>query len=118
MFALRWKICIWRRSGVNATSEETYERGPKGKRAAVRLRFSSLSRLRTDRDNYFVKHFTFDADRAKIAAKTAELGRVTGGDIRVEGQAWGQIRQWKNKYDQAIQEILSAHESEEALSTL
>ena len=46
------------------------------------------------------------------------LGTVTGGNIVVDGEDWGGISDWKNKYDNAIGDILKNHESEEALSAL
>lgn len=35
-----------------------------------------------------------------------ELGTVTGGSIEVDGQEWGQVREWKNKYNTAIEKFL------------
>jgi phosphoribosylformylglycinamidine synthase len=32
-----------------------------------------------------------------------ELGEVTGSDIRVNGENWGNIREWKYEYDTAIE---------------
>jgi phosphoribosylformylglycinamidine synthase len=32
-----------------------------------------------------------------------ELGEVTGSDIRVNGENWGNIREWKHEYDTAIE---------------
>ena len=46
------------------------------------------------------------------------LGTVTGGNIVVDGEDWGAVNDWKNKYDNAIGDILKNHESEEALSAL
>ena len=46
------------------------------------------------------------------------LGTVTAGNIVVDGEDWGAISDWKNKYDNAIGDILKNHESEEALSAL
>ncbi|HMF73550.1 MAG TPA: phosphoribosylformylglycinamidine synthase subunit PurL, partial [Flavitalea sp.] len=36
-----------------------------------------------------------------------ELGIVTAGDIEVDGVNWGQIEDWKNKYDTAIENIIA-----------
>lgn len=47
-----------------------------------------------------------------------ELGVVTTGSIEVDGMYWGEIEDWKKKYDNAISDLLSAHESEHALTTL
>ena len=46
------------------------------------------------------------------------VGTVTGGNIVVDGEDWGAVNDWKNKYDNAIGDILKNHESEEALSAL
>lgn len=35
-----------------------------------------------------------------------ELGVVTAGSIEVDGQDWGEISTWKNKYNTAIEQIL------------
>ncbi|MFT3680962.1 MAG: phosphoribosylformylglycinamidine synthase subunit PurL [Ferruginibacter sp.] len=47
-----------------------------------------------------------------------ELGKVTTGNIMIDGQDWDNISSWKNKYDNAIGNLLSAHEAEGALSAL
>jgi phosphoribosylformylglycinamidine synthase len=36
------------------------------------------------------------------------LGVVTGNEIKVNGESWGSINEWKNKYDTAIEKILIA----------
>jgi phosphoribosylformylglycinamidine synthase len=47
-----------------------------------------------------------------------ELGEVTSGSIEVDGLNWGTIQTWKEKYDTAIENLLTAHESDHALSAL
>jgi phosphoribosylformylglycinamidine synthase len=47
-----------------------------------------------------------------------ELGTVTSDLIRVDGQTWGSISSWKEKYDDAITDLLAEHESEHALTAL
>ena len=47
-----------------------------------------------------------------------KLGIVTGGEIRVDGEDWGNITAWKQKYDNAISQLLAGHESEHALTAL
>lgn len=47
-----------------------------------------------------------------------ELGTVTAGEIEVDGEAWGHIREWKSRYDNVIEKLLAEHESEHALSAL
>ena len=46
------------------------------------------------------------------------LGIVAGESLKVNGEDWGSIIEWKNKYDNAIGNILKKHESEEALSII
>lgn len=48
----------------------------------------------------------------------AELGIVTNGSIEVDGMEWGNVLQWKEKYDTAIENLLAGHESEHALIAL
>lgn len=47
-----------------------------------------------------------------------ELGEVTTGSIEVDGLYWGTVAAWKDRYDNAIANLLSGHESEHALSAL
>ncbi|MBC7588245.1 MAG: phosphoribosylformylglycinamidine synthase subunit PurL, partial [Chitinophagaceae bacterium] len=49
----------------------------------------------------------------KAAIETAEiscteLGKVTAGKIKVNGESWGNIEDWKLKYDNAIEKLLNA----------
>jgi phosphoribosylformylglycinamidine synthase subunit PurL len=46
------------------------------------------------------------------------LGNVTEGEIKINGENWGSIAAWKDKYDNAIGNLLAGHESEHALSAL
>jgi phosphoribosylformylglycinamidine synthase len=47
-----------------------------------------------------------------------ELGFVTESSVEVDGMEWGNIEEWKEKYDTAIEVLLAGHESEEALLSL
>lgn len=47
-----------------------------------------------------------------------KLGTVTPGEIKVDTSAWGNIADWKNKYDNAISSLLAGHDGEQALSML
>lgn len=47
-----------------------------------------------------------------------ELGFVTAGSVEVDGQDWGHIFLWKEKYDNAISNMLAAVEAEGALGAL
>ncbi len=54
---------------------------------------------------------TQNAEHLRQKAKTAsiavtELGAVTGGTISVNGENWGSITEWKEKYDTAIEKLL------------
>lgn len=44
-----------------------------------------------------------------------ELGTVTSGNISVDSENWGLISNWKNKYDTAIENIISGQEATLAL---
>ena len=46
------------------------------------------------------------------------VGKVTNGVVIVEGELWDSINAWKDKYDNAIGNILKGHETQEALSTI
>ncbi|HTS46269.1 MAG TPA: phosphoribosylformylglycinamidine synthase subunit PurL [Puia sp.] len=47
-----------------------------------------------------------------------EIGIVTGSDIEIDGMDWGNIGEWKNKYERAIENLLAGSENESALSSL
>ncbi|UAY51381.1 phosphoribosylformylglycinamidine synthase subunit PurL [Ferruginibacter albus] len=47
-----------------------------------------------------------------------KLGTVTSGEIIIDDTNWGNIAEWKDKYDNAIGNLLAVHESEHALSAL
>jgi phosphoribosylformylglycinamidine synthase subunit PurL len=47
-----------------------------------------------------------------------ELGFVTAGAVEVDGMNWGNIGEWKNKYDNAIGNILSAARADDAVAML
>lgn len=47
-----------------------------------------------------------------------QLGVVTDGSVEIDGQDWGAILTWKERYDTAIESLLAGHESEHALSAL
>jgi phosphoribosylformylglycinamidine synthase len=48
----------------------------------------------------------------------SELGRVTAGDIQVDGEHWGSITEWKHEYDTAIERLLKKEEFSGALTAL
>ncbi|HLK31391.1 MAG TPA: phosphoribosylformylglycinamidine synthase subunit PurL [Puia sp.] len=47
-----------------------------------------------------------------------EIGFVTEGSVEVDGQDWGNILSWKEKYDNAIGDLLGVTEAESALGSL
>ena len=47
-----------------------------------------------------------------------ELGFVTSGEVEVDGMNWGHIQDWKEIYDNAIDDLLAGTESDTALSAL
>ncbi|MCU0335674.1 MAG: phosphoribosylformylglycinamidine synthase subunit PurL [Chitinophagaceae bacterium] len=46
------------------------------------------------------------------------IGEVTDGLVKVDTEEWGDISYWKDRYDNAIGNLLKGHESEHALSAL
>ena len=54
----------------------------------------------------------------KAGVNTSFLGNVTSGAINIDNANWGNISDWKNKYDNAIGNLLAGHESEHALAAL
>jgi phosphoribosylformylglycinamidine synthase len=52
-----------------------------------------------------VSNFKSVVEATRIQYTT--LGTVTTGDIKVNGESWGSLVNWKNKYDTAIENILN-----------
>ena len=52
------------------------------------------------------EHLTHKAKEAGI--EITELGKVTEGNIQVNGEDWGSIIDWKDRYDTAIEKIINA----------
>jgi phosphoribosylformylglycinamidine synthase len=46
------------------------------------------------------------------------LGTVTPGNVNIDSESWGNINDWQDQYDTAIENLLKGHESEHALSAL
>ena len=46
------------------------------------------------------------------------LGTVSSGQITIDGDDWGTVHDWKDKYENAIAVLLSGHESEHALTAI
>jgi len=49
---------------------------------------------------------SIEAAAAKTGVTSTVLGKVTNGAVKVEGEDWGNISAWKNKYDTAIENKL------------
>ena len=47
-----------------------------------------------------------------------ELGKVTANEIIIDNDNWGRIAEWKEKYDNAITNLLKANEAESALTAI
>ncbi len=54
----------------------------------------------------------------KMEMTVTYLGTVTSGNIRINGEDWGTVNEWKDKYENAIANLLAGHESEHALTAL
>jgi phosphoribosylformylglycinamidine synthase len=60
----------------------------------------------------------FHRHMEKCEIAYAKLGTVTTGEIVVDGEHWGTIDQWMEKYDTAIENFLSKEEAGSALSSI
>jgi phosphoribosylformylglycinamidine synthase len=49
---------------------------------------------------------TIEAAAAKAGVEITVMGKVTNGVVKVDGEDWGNISAWKNKYDTAIENKL------------
>jgi phosphoribosylformylglycinamidine synthase len=54
----------------------------------------------------------------KLEMTVTYLGKVTSGNIKVNSEDWGTVTEWKEKYENAIANLLAGHESEHALAAL
>ena len=54
----------------------------------------------------------------KNKVNSTQIGIVTEGVIKIDAENWGSITEWKNKYDNAIGDLLAGQESEQALAAL
>ncbi len=54
----------------------------------------------------------------KMEMTVTYLGKVSAGKIKVNGKDWGHVKDWKEKYENAIANLLAGHESEHALAAL
>ena len=54
----------------------------------------------------------------KMEMTVTYLGKVTSGNININEKDWGNVGDWKEKYENAIANLLAGHESEHALAAL
>jgi phosphoribosylformylglycinamidine synthase subunit PurL len=54
----------------------------------------------------------------KMETTVTYLGTVTSGAVNIDSESWGTVKEWKEKYDNAIGNLLAGHESEHALVTI
>ncbi len=54
----------------------------------------------------------------KMEMTVTYLGKVSAGNIKVNAEDWGYVADWKDKYENAIANLLAGHESEHALTAL
>jgi phosphoribosylformylglycinamidine synthase len=54
----------------------------------------------------------------KMEMTVTYLGKVSAGNIKINGEDWGSVSDWKEKYENAIANLLAGHESEHALAAL
>ena len=55
---------------------------------------------------------------SEAGVASEKLGTVTAGDIQIDGVSWGQISEWKNLYDTAIENYLQGETAESALTAV
>ncbi len=48
----------------------------------------------------------------------SEIGKVTANELVVDNENWGRIAEWKEKYDNAIADLLKGETAESALSSI
>ena len=61
----------------------------------------------------------FEMDVEDAHGFVIAIGKVTSGNIKIDGEDWGNISHWKNLYDTAIEKQLSKElESEGALGMI
>ncbi|MBK9484847.1 MAG: phosphoribosylformylglycinamidine synthase subunit PurL [Chitinophagaceae bacterium] len=54
----------------------------------------------------------------KMEMTVTYLGKVTSGKIKVNGEDWGTVNEWKEKYENAISSLLSKEQAGLALSSI
>jgi phosphoribosylformylglycinamidine synthase II len=82
--------------------KDAYWFGEKQSRVVVTVKKENLDKVKKALGNHSVE----------------ELGLVTDGSVEVDGMEWGQIGEWKEAYDTAIENYLSKEEAGSALSSI
>ena len=54
----------------------------------------------------------------KMEMTVTYLGTVTNGNIKINNEDWGHVNDWREKYENAIANLLAGHESEHALAVI
>lgn len=75
--------------------KDAYWFGEGQSRVVVTVKSDKVAAIRNELDNH----------------PFAELGFVTNGSVKVDGMEWGTVLEWKEKYDTAIENLLSGSEN-------
>ena len=110
LFITLMESCFNRNLGFNASTTDT------GIRADAYWFGESQSRVvvSVSKEN----RNDFNMLLEKMEMTVTFLGTVTSGGIKVDGEDWGTVADWKDKYENAIANLLAGHDSEHALASL
>ena len=60
----------------------------------------------------------FEKELTAAGCAFSQLGTVTEGDVRVNGEGWNNIGYWKNLYDTALENVIGGGVAEDALGAI
>ena len=60
----------------------------------------------------------FEKEMTAAGCAFSQLGTVTEGDVRVNGEGWNNIGHWKNLYDTALENVIGGGVAEDALGAI
>lgn len=60
----------------------------------------------------------FEKEMTASGCAFSQLGTVTEGDVRVNGEGWNNIGYWKNLYDTALENVIGGGVAEDALGAI
>ncbi|MGV3768261.1 MAG: phosphoribosylformylglycinamidine synthase subunit PurL [Chitinophagaceae bacterium] len=60
----------------------------------------------------------FEKEMTATGCAFSQLGSVTEGEVRVNGEGWNNIGYWKNLYDTALENVIGGGVAEDALSAI